>query len=101
MEKQFPVLNHEKYKGCPASIPWSLIEPHAEQAKKNHDQTLEQLAARGGLGAAEIIPILKGKSYSEFWAGIPNLHAFAVMKLIRLVHPETASPIATVKSLKK
>lgn len=48
--RRFPILE----KGRP-SVPWSAIAPHAEQADRNHYQTLERLAERGGL------------SYAEFW----------------------------------
>lgn len=41
--KTFPILHTRE------SIPWEAIEPHREQAKRNHCQTLERLAERGGL----------------------------------------------------
>lgn len=47
---RFPILE----KGKP-TVPWSAIEGHEQQALRNHHQTLERLAERGGL------------SYAEFW----------------------------------
>ena len=41
-------------------IPWAFISPHEAQARRNHGQTLERLAQRGGLGASEVIDIVKG-----------------------------------------
>ena len=38
----------------PASVPWSVVAPHEAQAKRNHDQTLERLAERGGLSPEEM-----------------------------------------------
>lgn len=38
----------------PESVPWSFAETFREQAKQNHDQTLERLNERGGLCPAEI-----------------------------------------------
>lgn len=38
----------------PRSVPWSFAETFREQAKKNHDQTLERLAERGGLAPEEM-----------------------------------------------
>jgi hypothetical protein len=35
------------------SVLWSVIEPHDSQCVKNHSQSLEEIAARGGLGAGE------------------------------------------------
>lgn len=40
--------------GCPRSVPWAVVAPHAERAKANHDQTLERLAQRGGLSPGEL-----------------------------------------------
>ena len=31
------------------TIPWSVIAPHEAQCQKNHGQSLERLAERGGL----------------------------------------------------
>jgi len=39
---------------CPASVPWSFVEDHEEQAQTNHYQTLERLAERGGLSPTEL-----------------------------------------------
>jgi hypothetical protein len=52
--KTFPILGSTKTK----EIPWSLIEPHREQALRNHAQTLEQLASRGGLDPRETMAVL-------------------------------------------
>lgn len=46
--------------GCPHSVPWAFVEPHAEQAVENHDQTLERLAARGGLSPSEMVAVIRG-----------------------------------------
>jgi hypothetical protein len=46
--KRFPVLNANM------SIPWHYAETFRNQAELNHDQTLEELADRGGLSWAEI-----------------------------------------------
>ena len=51
------------------SVDWSVAEQAREQALTNHGQTLEQLAARGGLDARELLaaavdprrPILNAK----------------------------------------
>jgi hypothetical protein len=38
----------------PRSVPWDFVEPFRAQALRNHSQTLERLAARGGLAPEEI-----------------------------------------------
>ena len=47
--KRFPILSAKE-----ASLPWALAERFRDQAEKNHSQTLEQLADRGGLSWSEI-----------------------------------------------
>lgn len=56
---RFPVLNHASDRKAAGdalvrSVPWSLVEPLRERCKHIHDQTLERLAERGGLGAEEL-----------------------------------------------
>lgn len=59
-EKRFPILNpHNRIK----SIPWDMIEPHRDQAKKNHMQSLERLAERGGLTWDELACVLADRPW--------------------------------------
>lgn len=59
-QRMFPVLGHSDSKGpvCPKEVPWEFVAPHAAQAKKNHYQTLEQLAGRGGLSPTELVALV-------------------------------------------
>jgi hypothetical protein len=69
-ERQFPVLwNYEERKTAPrlASVPWAFLAPHEPQARANHGQTLERLAARGGLGVSEMLDIVRGQRWSTNW----------------------------------
>ena len=60
--KRFPLLG---LRGNAGSLPWDLIAPHEAQAMKNHDQTLERLAERGGLSYSEAAAVI----YGEPWPG--------------------------------
>lgn len=51
-ERRFPIL------GTTFSIPWSLVGPHELQAQRNHYQTLERLAERGGVDSLEALYII-------------------------------------------
>lgn len=66
-ERQFPILrsgnNWKEFPHCPKSIPWSLVEAHKEQAVANHYQSLERLAARGGLSPKELWFILRDSAW--------------------------------------
>lgn len=55
-ERRFPIFQGP-------SIPWRLIEPHAAQAERNHSQTLEHLAARGGLAPCEALAVLGDRKW--------------------------------------
>lgn len=44
-------------------LPWSIIEPHREQALRNHGQTIERLRERGGLGPCEAVAILENRRW--------------------------------------
>lgn len=62
--KQYPVIgtNPQEY------VPWEILIPHEKRVIRNHAQTLEQLAERGGLAWVEIVWILLDKR----WGGPPN-----------------------------
>lgn len=57
--KEFPIL------GTKSTIPWSAIARHDEQAKKNHYQTLERLAERGGLSWDEALAVLEDRPWKS------------------------------------
>jgi hypothetical protein len=54
--RRFPILGG-------GSIPWRFIEPHGRQVKRNHYQTLEQLAERGGLSHGEIYMVMTDQDW--------------------------------------
>lgn len=43
------------------SVPWALIAPHERQAQRNHSQSLERLAERGGLASCEMLAVLEDR----------------------------------------
>lgn len=59
LAKQFPVLNQQncrprERKQMPRDVPWEFAEQFRAQAERNHGQTLERLAERGGLSPEEM-----------------------------------------------
>jgi len=57
--KTFPVLNQQncrpsERKKMPREVPWVFAERFRAQAERNHGQTLERLAERGGLAPEEM-----------------------------------------------
>lgn len=58
--KEFPIMT----KKGKEYIPYDIIKPHEEQALKNHcGQTLDRLAARGGLSWAEAYAVLTDSKF--------------------------------------
>lgn len=57
-----------------SEIPFAMIEPHEAQAKRNHGQTLERLAQRGGLAASEALDIIEGRRWGSAEVCIENEH---------------------------
>lgn len=67
----FPVLNQqynvprEKRLMFPASVPWAFAETFRKQAQRNHSQTLERLAERGGLSPDEMWLAAHGQRFQD------------------------------------
>lgn len=62
-----------------SEIPFAMIQPHEAQALRNHGQTLERLAQRGGLAASEAVAIIKGLSWRAVKTGVPTEHYLITM----------------------
>jgi hypothetical protein len=45
-------------------FPMSLFEPHERQAERNHYQSLQTLARRGGLSWCEALAIIEDRDWS-------------------------------------
>jgi len=61
---KFPVLrpfsHTRKGENCPKWIDWAKIAPFERQVIRNHSQSLEKLAQRGGLSPTEIYAAMNG-----------------------------------------
>lgn len=62
--KMFPVMIIKRYwVRCPREIPFALVAAHESQTRKNHYQSVERLAARGGLTPSELMAILEDREW--------------------------------------
>jgi hypothetical protein len=65
--RMFPVnidyVYRKKHEDCPSGIPWHVIKEYEEQAIKNHTQTLNGLAKRGGLSPTEIYAVMHNRKW--------------------------------------
>lgn len=85
--KRFPILGAcnrvERGQEYPASVSWTFVEPFAEQAADNHNQSLSRLAERGGLSPAELWCIAHGMGLREGCAACgSDLNAIAWLKTV-------------------
>lgn len=84
MSKKFPVMlsYHERKKelshlSCPTSVPWDFVEQYERTVKCNHDQTLEELARRGGLAPSELMAAITNR---RAWWKEPEEKAVVALK---------------------
>lgn len=93
MADLFPVLwpyRREEIKklhalGCPRFVPLPIVVAHAEQAHRNHGQTVARLAERGGLSPAELVKVLEDRSWNS---GEPWTDCDAVPRLLALLESD-------------
>lgn len=77
--RPFPILSefehatNTDWRG--AVIPWGLIAPHEAQAAKNHYQSLDTLARRGGLGRSEACAVIEDRE----WRNMPAREAHSAL----------------------
>jgi len=91
-ERRFPIIRTFHSEGAPQPewVPWKILKAHEDQAIKNHDQTLEQLAARGGLDPCEVVAILDGMSFRDRWPTLDGRKAMAMA--IERLHEICSNP---------
>jgi hypothetical protein len=68
-------------------ISMKLLQPYEEQALRNHSQSLQRLAERGGMNACEILGIIRGLR----WSQLKN-HPDDEANLIKWVAKKTLNP---------
>ena len=67
-ERLFPIMDGP-------AIPWSAIAPYESRAKKNHGQSLQRLAERGGLSCGEALAVLEDRPWTPQSGAEALLHA--------------------------
>lgn len=70
-----------------AAVPWEMLAPHESRVAKQHYQTLEHLASRGGMSAAEMVAVLEGADINAraFWGAGHSDPVFSDTELRRRV----------------
>ena len=87
-DRRFPVLksqrDHDEAIAAAGlrTVPWTLLAPHEEWAWRNHDQSLERLAERGGLGVCEMLSVIEHRR----WHAMDFADAVAQLKALVAAH---------------
>ncbi len=70
MSEQFPILQYWRHQRALRSfkppfitVPWNMIEEHQEQCFRNHSQSPETLARRGGLDPSEMLAVIHDERF--------------------------------------
>lgn len=82
-----PILGSAPRGGQPIRITWIPVAADHGQAGRNHGQSLETLASRGGLGWAELLAVLEHRR----WTRVPDAEAERRVRAL-LAPPETKAP---------
>jgi len=68
----FRVIRQHGSTSICVQIPWAMLEPHEDQAIKNHSQSLNRLAERGGLSTHEALAVLEDRPWRNMGYGAAN-----------------------------
>ncbi|WP_414451263.1 hypothetical protein AB4851_20610 [Burkholderia sp. 22PA0099] len=72
----------------PLVVPFDFVKRHEDQAMKNHGQTVERLAARGGLSWLELLLVICDKplfgEYADRFKGKDEAEAFRVVAIMQM-----------------
>jgi hypothetical protein len=77
--KRFPIMN-EGYPECPSSIPWFVADRYDRQIQRNHGQSLDALALRGGMDPSELYFAVQSKQYDHNEPGLVEKSVALVKK---------------------
>lgn len=88
MQRTFPVLWNRWQRegkaleaaGCPKRVPWEFVAEHRAQCLRNHEQTPERLAERGGLGVAEMVYIVRDEHWPRGGQVMTELEALPELR---------------------
>ena len=78
----FPILYNwrepQAWRTVLPHVPWAFVAPYAAQAQANHQQTLAELTARGGLGLSELLAVVEQRRYVP----MPEARALQVLQAL-------------------
>lgn len=72
--------------------PWELMIAHEKQALKNHSQTIQRLAERGGLSPCEAVAVIEDRPYSRLPLAVANEELCRHLRNWMAAIPSTSTP---------
>jgi len=69
-----------------------MLEPHERQAQRNHQQTLEELADRGGLDPSEMMRVLEDRKWDHNFDAKKDLES--LIAAVKAFESGILSPVA-------
>ena len=99
--RRFPIMGQRHGDIC-MTIPWEIISPHQSQAMKNHSQTLERLAERGGLSPGEALAVMTNRAWQDRskFKFHETLDALIEVIINRLSEPTEEMKLAGARSIR-
>lgn len=93
----FPILYDRRDRSSDmfivANIPREMLAPHEAQAQRNHSQSLQRLADRGGLSACEALAVLENREWRPDAEANRKL-CMRVLKWIKEFNPESGHALS-------
>lgn len=92
MDKLFPIMNPHEPKAH-ETIPWAWLEPYEDAIRRNHGQSLEELARRGGMDWFEIYAAVCGKHLLKDYDGNISWQQYRSAVLEKIAGDEYIVPV--------
>ena len=105
MGETFPILadsGRDWPKGwppCAGSVPLEAVRPFEAQAQRNHMQSLQRLAQRGGLSPAELVAVMHKSGFEEAWPRYANGFWAQYKAKNKAPHPDHLRAVLFVNAL--
>jgi hypothetical protein len=84
---------------CARAVPLEAVSPHERQADRNHGQTLQRLAERGGLSPTELVAVMHGVGFYDAWPRYVNGFWKKYKDENRRPHPDHLRAVLFVNAL--
>lgn len=82
MQSVMPITGDHEIK----SVPMAIFRPYWARAFRNHEQSLERLAARGGISTSEAVAILEDRPFKQMLFPLARERLREIVESYRIVY---------------